>query len=98
MPPPRQCRLTLGRVAGGGLGIRAPPAGSSLLASSACPSSGSAGPSIRMQGYRAPPRSRQAQGAYIQAMRDAVSAPFSEVRLLGPVELGRQDGTSAAIG
>jgi DNA-binding SARP family transcriptional activator/pimeloyl-ACP methyl ester carboxylesterase len=31
-------------------------------------------------------------------MRDAVSAPFSEVRLLGPVELGRQDGTSAAIG
>jgi DNA-binding SARP family transcriptional activator len=31
-------------------------------------------------------------------MGEAVSAPFSEVRLLGPVELGRQDGTSAAIG
>jgi DNA-binding SARP family transcriptional activator/pimeloyl-ACP methyl ester carboxylesterase len=31
-------------------------------------------------------------------MREAASSPFTEVRLLGPVELGRRDGSSAAVG
>jgi DNA-binding SARP family transcriptional activator/pimeloyl-ACP methyl ester carboxylesterase len=31
-------------------------------------------------------------------MRQAASSPFAEVRLLGPVELGRRDGSSAAVG
>jgi DNA-binding SARP family transcriptional activator/pimeloyl-ACP methyl ester carboxylesterase len=31
-------------------------------------------------------------------MRQAASAPFAEVRLLGPVELGRRDGSSVGVG
>jgi DNA-binding SARP family transcriptional activator/pimeloyl-ACP methyl ester carboxylesterase len=31
-------------------------------------------------------------------MRQAASSPFTEVRLLGPVELGRRDGSTAGIG
>ena len=31
-------------------------------------------------------------------MSQAASSPFAEVRLLGPVELGRRDGSSAAVG
>jgi DNA-binding SARP family transcriptional activator/pimeloyl-ACP methyl ester carboxylesterase len=31
-------------------------------------------------------------------MRQTAAAPFAEVRLLGPVELGRRDGSAAAVG
>ena len=31
-------------------------------------------------------------------MRQAASSPFAEVRLLGPVELGRRDGSSVGVG
>ena len=31
-------------------------------------------------------------------MSQAASSPFAEVRLLGPVELGRRDGSSAGVG
>jgi DNA-binding SARP family transcriptional activator len=31
-------------------------------------------------------------------MRQAASSPFAEVRLLGPVELGRRDGSAAGVG
>ena len=31
-------------------------------------------------------------------MSQTASSPFAEVRLLGPVELGRRDGSAATVG